>query len=52
MSPNYFSDLVRKTINDTASNYIRQYIIQQIKNELATGANVAEVAYKLGFEYP
>ena len=25
--PNYFSDLVRKTINDTASNYIRQYII-------------------------
>lgn len=29
-----------------------KFIIRQIKNELASGLAVAEVAYKLGFEYP
>lgn len=52
MSPNYFGDLIKKTTGDTASNHIRQYIIQQAKNELATGATIAQVAYGLGFEYP
>ncbi|EGG51966.1 transcriptional regulator, AraC family [Paraprevotella xylaniphila YIT 11841] len=52
MSPNYFGDLIRKMTGDTASNYIRQYIIQQAKNELASGETIAQVAYKLGFEYP
>lgn len=52
MSPNYFGDLIRKMTDDTASNYIRQYIIQQAKNELSTGATTSQVAYKLGFEYP
>ena len=37
---------------DTASDYIRQYIIQRAKNELATGEGIAQVAYELGFEYP
>ncbi|MCB6970569.1 MULTISPECIES: helix-turn-helix domain-containing protein [Butyricimonas] len=52
MSANYFGDLIRKTTGDTASNYIRQYIVQQAKNEFSTGATIAQVAYKLGFEYP
>lgn len=52
MSPNYFGDLIRKMTGDTASNYIRQYIIQQVKNELASGETISQVAYKLGFEYP
>ncbi len=52
LSPNYFSDLIKRTTNDTASNYIRRYVIQQAKNELATGAPIAQVAYTLGFEYP
>ncbi len=52
MSSNYFGDMIKKTTGDTASNYIRQYVIQQAKNELATGATIAQVAYTLGFEYP
>lgn len=52
MSANYFGDMVKKTTGDTAGNYIRQYVIQRAKNELATGASIAQVAYTLGFEYP
>lgn len=52
MSPNYFGDLIKKTTNETAGNHIRQYIIRLAKNELATGATIAQVAYRLGFEYP
>lgn len=52
MSSNYFGDMIKKTTEDTASNYIRQFIIQLGKDELATGANIAHVAYELGFEYP
>lgn len=52
MSSNYFGDMVKRMTSDTASNYIRQYIIQRAKNELATGESIARVAYGLGFEYP
>ena len=51
MSSNYFGDLIKKTTGDTASNYIRQYIVQEAKNQLASGTGVAQVAYSLGFEY-
>lgn len=51
MSSNYFGDLVKKATGDTASNYIRQYIVQQAKNGLAAGTGIAQVAYGLGFEY-
>lgn len=51
MSYNYFGDLVKKTTGDTASNYIRQYIIQRAKNELASGETISQVAYGLGIEY-
>ncbi len=52
MSANYFGDLIKKTTGDTASNYIREHIIQRIKNELASGVGISQVAYKLGFDYP
>ncbi len=52
MSSNYFGDMIKKATGDIASNYIRQYIIQRAKNELATGESIARVAYGLGFEYP
>lgn len=51
ISPNYFGEVVKKTTGDTASNYIRQYVIRQAKNELAAGKSIAQVAYGLGFEY-
>lgn len=37
---------------ESPGRHIRQFVIRQIKNELASGLRVAEVAYKLGFEYP
>lgn len=52
MSANYFGDLVKKTTGDTASNYIRQYVIQQAKNMLAAGCGTAQAAIDLGFQYP
>lgn len=52
MSSNYFGDMIKKTTGDTASNYIRQYVIQRAKNELTTGASITCVADALGFEYP
>lgn len=52
MSSNYFGDVIKKTTGDTASNYIRQHVIQRVKNELATGASIVQVADNLGFKYP
>lgn len=52
MSTNYFSDLIKKMTGESPGRHIRQFVILQIKNELASGLTVAEIAYKLGFEYP
>lgn len=52
MSSNYFGDMIKRTTGDTASNYIRQYVIQRAKNELTTGVSIGQVADELGFEYP
>lgn len=52
LSSNYFSDLIKKMTGESAGRLIRQFIIRQVKNELASGFTVAETAYKLGFEYP
>ena len=52
LSPNYFGDVIKKTTGDTASNYIRQYVVQLAKNEFANGTGIAQTAYNLGFEYP
>ena len=52
VSANYFGDLIKKSTGDTASHYIRSYIIQQAKNLLASGESITQAAYGLGFEYP
>lgn len=50
MSPNYFSDLLKKSTGETASNFIRRQIVRMAKNRLAATGNVSQVAYDLGFE--
>lgn len=52
MSPNYFSDLIKKMTGESPGRHIRHLVIRLIKSELATGLTVAEAAYKLGFDYP
>ena len=52
MSPNYFSDLIKKTTGVSAGTYIRKSVIGRAKDELAAGMSVSEVAYRLGLEYP
>ncbi len=52
LSANYFSDVIKKTTGESAGRHIRKFIVRQIKNELASGLSVAEVAYRLGFDYP
>lgn len=52
MSVNYFSDLIKKMTAESPGKIIRQFVIRQIKNELASGLTIAEAAYKLGFDYP
>ena len=52
MSANYFGDLIKKTIGETASQHIRNHIIQLAKNKLAAGETITNAAYDLGFEYP
>ena len=52
VSANYFGDLIKKSTGDTASHYIRNFIIQQAKNLLASGEAITQAAYGLGFEYP
>lgn len=51
LSPNYFGDVIKKTIGETASNHIRQFVIQLAKNELAAGKTISQVSDSLGFEY-
>lgn len=52
MSPNYFSDVIRRLTGEKASHYIRDMVIQKAKNLIASGMTVAQAAYELGFEYP
>lgn len=52
MSPNYFSDMLKKTAGESAGNFIRSHIVRIAKNRLMTCSNIAQLAYDLGFEYP
>lgn len=52
MSPNYLSDLMRKTTGENASNFIRSQIVRIAKNRLMACGNVSQVAYAMGFDYP
>lgn len=52
MSPNYFSDMMKKTTGENASNFIRNHIVRIAKNRLISTGNVSTVAYDMGFDYP
>ncbi len=52
MTPNYFSDLIKKTTGENAGNFIRNHIIRMAKNRLVSSGNISRVAYDMGFEYP
>lgn len=52
MSPNYFSDLIKRYTGDNAGNIIREHVMRLAKNALKSSGNIAQVAYSLGFEYP
>lgn len=52
LSPNYFGDLVKTATGDTASHYIRRFVIDRAKSMLVSGRQITETASSLGFEYP
>ncbi len=52
MSPNYFSDMLKKTTGENAGNFIRNHIIRLAKNKLIASDNVSQTAYDMGFDYP
>ena len=53
LSPNYFSDLLKKETGFTPLRFIHNKAIEIAKTELAsTEYTINEIAYNLGFQYP
>ena len=52
LSSNYFGDLIRQMTGDTASNYIRRFLMQRAQMLLTSGHTIGETSDLLGFEYP
>lgn len=53
LSPNYFSDLLKKETGKSAKDHINEYLVEQAKNMLiSSNQSVSEIAYSLGFNYP
>ncbi len=52
MSPNYLSDVIKRTTGENANHYIKRFVIRLAKNRLVSGMTSSEVAYSLGFDYP
>jgi len=52
LSPNYFGDLIRELTDDTATSYIRRFLMQRAQQLLISGATITETSERLGFEYP
>ena len=52
LSPNYFGDLVRARTGESASRYIRRYLMGKARRMLLEGQSVSTVSDALGFEYP
>lgn len=52
LSPNYFGDVIKKQIRQSAKEYIQKKVIDIAKAKLAEEKTVNEVAYEMGFKYP
>lgn len=52
MSANYLGDLIKRTTGETAGNHIRNFLVIEVKNQLAAGRTISEAAYHIGLEYP
>lgn len=52
LSPNYFGDLVRARTGESASAYIRRFLMDRAKALLMVGHTVSETAEAIGFDYP
>lgn len=53
LTPGYFGDMVKKETGMTAQDIISRHIVGVAKHRLAsTGADISEIAYGLGFQYP
>ena len=52
LSPNYFGDLVRARTGESATLYIRHFLMRRAKGMLMEGLPVADVSDALGFAYP
>ena len=52
LSPNYFSDLIKRETGETPHDHIQRFIVERAKKALTDGGKtVSEVAYDLGFNY-
>ena len=53
ISPNYLGDIVRKKLNCSAQQYIRQMVVKEAAYQLRyTKHSIGEISYTLGFKYP
>ena len=52
LSPNYFGDLMRARTGESATQYIRHFIMKKARQMLSSGLAVSAVSDALGFEYP
>ena len=52
LSPNYFGDLVRARTGESATKYIRHFLMERARQMLLKGKSVTEVSDALGFDYP
>lgn len=53
LSPKYLSELIKKETGQTTKTLIAQHLVRVAKHRLAVSeADVSEIAYSLGFQYP
>ncbi|WP_268225410.1 helix-turn-helix domain-containing protein [Sinomicrobium oceani] len=53
VTPHYLSDMLRSLTGQNAQQHIHEKLIEKAKEYLtASNLSVAEIAYRLGFEYP